>query len=225
MPPPSSPKAVAVNSISKYFDNGHFTDLTITCGGEEFRCHKVVVCSQSKFFEAACTNGFQESMTSTVDLPDDDPFHVSLMLHFLYRQRYTRAVEDMNGPKYKSRVHVHMYELGDKYDIPQLCHYAAGFLESIVCYQWGENLVHLMNTVRLVYERNPDITRRLRDIVCKALVRHLREIAANGEHRDRIIEMVHEIEQFREDLCLAQLQKPFEDANFRGGWDDWGQRD
>lgn len=147
-------------------------------------------------------------MTSTVNLPDDDPFHVSLLLHFLYRQRYTRAVEDINDPTNKPRVHIHMYELGDKYDIPELSLYAAGCLEDIVSFRWGQDLVHLLNAVHLVYERNPDITRKLRDIVLVAVVRRSTEIAADSEQRNRLVELVHEIEQFREELCLAQLYKP-----------------
>lgn len=45
-----------------FYDSGQFADLTITCGREEFRCHKIVLCSQSEFFNAACTSGFNVSM-------------------------------------------------------------------------------------------------------------------------------------------------------------------
>lgn len=55
-----------INLLTKnsFYDSGQFTDLTITCGSEEFQCHKIVLCSQSKFFKAACTSGFNVSLLS-----------------------------------------------------------------------------------------------------------------------------------------------------------------
>ena len=44
------------------YESGQFADLTIICGSEKFRCHKIVLCSQSEFFNAACTGGFNVSI-------------------------------------------------------------------------------------------------------------------------------------------------------------------
>ncbi|MCT4574108.1 BTB/POZ domain-containing protein, partial [Bacillus thuringiensis] len=38
-------------SLSALFLNDKYSDMTITCCGEEFKAHRVIVCSQSKFFD------------------------------------------------------------------------------------------------------------------------------------------------------------------------------
>lgn len=38
-----------------------FSDMTITCGGREFKAHRAVVCTQSSFFDKAFTSDFRVS--------------------------------------------------------------------------------------------------------------------------------------------------------------------
>jgi hypothetical protein len=40
-------------SLSKLRSSGKFADLAIRCGGRDFDAHRVVVCSQSSFFDNA----------------------------------------------------------------------------------------------------------------------------------------------------------------------------
>ncbi|KAL8885161.1 MAG: hypothetical protein Q9215_006941 [Flavoplaca cf. flavocitrina] len=51
-------------AIKRFYESGQFADLTIICGSEKFRCHKIVLCSQSEFFNAACTGGFNYHPTT-----------------------------------------------------------------------------------------------------------------------------------------------------------------
>lgn len=48
-------------SLSSFLFSDKFSDMTIVCGGREFRAHRVIVCSQSPFFHQALTNGFSVS--------------------------------------------------------------------------------------------------------------------------------------------------------------------
>lgn len=45
--------------LGRAYENGQFTDLTIICGEKHIAVHKLVVCTHSRIFEKACTNGFE----------------------------------------------------------------------------------------------------------------------------------------------------------------------
>ena len=78
-----------------------------------FHAHRAVVCTQSKFFEAACKQGFkvsscgytsignlanhgllQEGSTGIVQLEEEDENHVRAMIEYLYTFQYREAEGD-----------------------------------------------------------------------------------------------------------------------------------
>lgn len=84
-------------------------DLTIDCRGEEFRVHKLIVCNESDFIAACCNNDFkvsshilpsvvpaspdahkapQERRNEKIELPEDEPEIVRLMIDYLYTGVY-----------------------------------------------------------------------------------------------------------------------------------------
>ncbi|KAF4497647.1 hypothetical protein FAGAP_6179 [Fusarium agapanthi] len=69
-------------------ETGAYSDLTISCGKDQYRVHKAIICPRSHFFEAACNGEFKEAQTSTIDLPDDDPIAVRMMIEYLYHDTY-----------------------------------------------------------------------------------------------------------------------------------------
>ena len=54
MPLPGSLK-----DVSSLLTSEKYSDLTIICGDRNFKVHRAVVCTQSKFFSLACDGGFQ----------------------------------------------------------------------------------------------------------------------------------------------------------------------
>jgi len=114
--------------ISALLGSDKFSDMAIRCGGREFKAHRAIVCSQSRFFDCALTGGFavrieaisvplaihtssrpytdvgtphslsQEAATGIVDLPEDDPEVVQRFLQFLYTGTYTDPVSTYAPP-------------------------------------------------------------------------------------------------------------------------------
>ncbi|GKU04926.1 hypothetical protein FLAG1_07662 [Fusarium langsethiae] len=76
-------------SLSKLLRTGVYSDLTITCGTDKYAVHKAIVCSRSSFFAAACDGELKEAKTGEIDLPEDDPVAVKMMIRYLYTQNYT----------------------------------------------------------------------------------------------------------------------------------------
>lgn len=47
------------SSISALLFSDKFSDMTIRCDGREFKAHRAIVCTQSRFFDAAFSHTFQ----------------------------------------------------------------------------------------------------------------------------------------------------------------------
>ncbi|KAG7002071.1 hypothetical protein G7Y79_00029g063670 [Physcia stellaris] len=79
--------------------SGKYSDLTITCQGREWLVHRSVVCAQSRFFAAACDGEFEEARSGKVDLAEEYPDIVELVVGYLYNMDYSdedaiMAIED-----------------------------------------------------------------------------------------------------------------------------------
>ncbi|KAK2925542.1 BTB/POZ domain [Fusarium oxysporum f. sp. vasinfectum] len=74
---------------SNLLKTGDYCDFVIICGQARHKVHKAIICPRSDFFKAACGSGFKEAQTGEIELPDDDPFAVSMMIQYLYHQTYT----------------------------------------------------------------------------------------------------------------------------------------
>ncbi|KAF4999389.1 hypothetical protein FGRMN_2530 [Fusarium graminum] len=79
-------------SLARLLETGDYSDLTIVCGDYRHQVHKSVVCTRSHFFKAACDGKFKEAQTGEVQLPDDDPVAVRMMVEYLYHHMYTPPV-------------------------------------------------------------------------------------------------------------------------------------
>ncbi|KAF5007467.1 hypothetical protein FDECE_6205, partial [Fusarium decemcellulare] len=92
--PPSrwDPNDALKASMKKLFETGSYSDLTVVCGADHYKVHKVIICPRSGFFAGACESIFQESQTGVINLPEDDPLAVKLMLHYLYHQDYSHEI-------------------------------------------------------------------------------------------------------------------------------------
>ncbi|KAK7415696.1 hypothetical protein QQX98_005731 [Neonectria punicea] len=80
------------SSLSKLLLSEKFSDMTILCGGHEFKAHRAIVCTQSSFFDGAFSTSFKEAASKTIELPEDDPEVIKRFLEFLYTGSYTDGV-------------------------------------------------------------------------------------------------------------------------------------
>jgi hypothetical protein len=51
------------SALSSLLGSEKFSDMTIRCGGREFKAHRAIVCPQSHFFERAVMGGFAVSIS------------------------------------------------------------------------------------------------------------------------------------------------------------------
>ncbi|EUC41591.1 hypothetical protein COCMIDRAFT_40241 [Bipolaris oryzae ATCC 44560] len=75
-------------AVKRCLDSGEYSDLTITCGSDVHKVHKMIVCTQSDFLAAAIRFGGKESKQANINLPDDEPAIVKLAVHYIYTGDY-----------------------------------------------------------------------------------------------------------------------------------------
>lgn len=77
-------------SYKNIYKNKDYSDITIKFSGREIPCHKLIICTQSKYFEKLCGKGshFAESDQKIVELKEDDPDAVVGIIRQLYFGSY-----------------------------------------------------------------------------------------------------------------------------------------
>ncbi|KAF5989216.1 kelch 4 [Fusarium coicis] len=94
-------------ALGNLLKTGDYSDFVITCGETRHKVHKAIICPRSDFFKAACGSGFKEAQTGEVELPDDDPFAVSMMIEYCYHQTYTIPDDMRLVPIYQRHSMIH----------------------------------------------------------------------------------------------------------------------
>ncbi|KAF5604640.1 hypothetical protein FPANT_1429 [Fusarium pseudoanthophilum] len=94
---------------------GQFTDFAFLCKGTKIPVHKVIICAQSKVFNAACTSGFKEAISGVYDLSEYPLELVEMMVDYFYLGYYEDPRADVS--KVSLSTHLSMLALADKYAI------------------------------------------------------------------------------------------------------------
>ncbi|KAI0096202.1 hypothetical protein GGR51DRAFT_553681 [Nemania sp. FL0031] len=156
--------------LRELYHSAEYSDLTISCGERRYRVHKALICPRSDFFAAACRGDFKENREGIVDLPDDDPRAVEMMVYYFYHFRYDLAetlTEDVDtdaSPMPSALVlHVLIYALAEKYNIQGLKASALEEFKAAVTEQWDAD--GFLEAAREAYLSTVEADRGMRDIV------------------------------------------------------------
>lgn len=134
----------------------------------------------------------QEALSGVIELRHDDPATVRAMLEFCYTFTYTCPTSSSSSssshPSSSSPsrnedamiFHVHMYAVGEIYDIPSLKALAARNFDRDVDHAFPR----FPAAVRAIYETTPDSDRGLRDRALRVCAAHAVELLANPAFED-----------------------------------------
>ncbi|KAF5681516.1 hypothetical protein FCIRC_5486 [Fusarium circinatum] len=192
--------------------NQEFTDFTFICGAVQFPVHKVIVCSQSKIFHAACTGPFkvglplilvsisnieQESSTNEFDLSESSVDHVTWLIDFLYKGAY--GVESSKDSTLAD--HIYMFAMGDMYGIEPLAQYAAEQFRTGI---WDTlNLQDILPLIPKVYNSTPEHRQELRKQVVEFVKSPFRRKKEEIDAREWYDDMAEQCPDFIKDLLLS----------------------
>ncbi|KAF4949830.1 hypothetical protein FGADI_8627 [Fusarium gaditjirri] len=97
--------AISIHAaLSTLLHSEKFSDMTIICGGRQFKAHRAVVCTQSPFFDKAMSGDYVESTSRSIELPEDDPDALERFLEFLYTGTYSDGVNSTWGKPSKEAL-------------------------------------------------------------------------------------------------------------------------
>ncbi|KAI3335339.1 hypothetical protein F4824DRAFT_154463 [Ustulina deusta] len=82
------PSKELLTSFKQLYARGEYADLVITCHGKQHQVHKAIVCPRSDFFAAACRGDMKEAHSGIINLPNNNPQVVDIMVYYFYHLNY-----------------------------------------------------------------------------------------------------------------------------------------
>ncbi|THW83648.1 hypothetical protein D6D15_09429 [Aureobasidium pullulans] len=104
-----------------FFNNETFSDIILEFGPFKIHAHKVILASNSTWFEKAFSSGFSEATQTTIDLGnEEDPKLLFAMLNHFYNDDYNNHIGQNDPIRDHSTLHLEVFLLADMYDAPSL---------------------------------------------------------------------------------------------------------
>ncbi|KAK2765273.1 hypothetical protein FQN53_006927 [Emmonsiellopsis sp. PD_33] len=163
----SSPYLLDSSKLKKYLDSSMFVDFTIKTSEKEFKVHKIILSSQSEYFERMLGGEWKESVNNVVLLDEEDPQVIEAMIHFLYWADYASDKDETANVVF----HAMVYSAGERYGIPSLKKRAA--LKFDIGMDAFFEIIDLPSVTTAVYTSTISTDRFLRDRFCWSVNQHL----------------------------------------------------
>ncbi|KAF2488505.1 hypothetical protein BU16DRAFT_228555 [Lophium mytilinum] len=211
---PRTPKDVRLH-LSNYLSSGAYSDLEIRCNETRYAVHRIVLCSQVKFFENACNGEFEEAKDRIVDLSHEDPTAVQSMIQFAYTGDY--SLDD--GTENEMLQHVAVYAFSSEYDFSSLGDLAKEKSKVILEVHWSAPWIP--EIVLEIYDSTHSSERGLRDLFVDFVVQH--HEAITGMDRDAPFQRaLEDVGDFSRDcfssMSAKHLAAMTEVSSERPGW-------
>lgn len=120
------------------FGNEDFSDITITCKGETFRAHKIIIALHSTTFASMFKDDMLEGGSNAVDVKEMEPAVLRAMLHYIYKRKLE--------PEAKSELVMDLLAASDQYHVKGL----SLLCQEYVLEQVNKGLVDAEDIVRVL---------------------------------------------------------------------------
>ncbi|KAI0107921.1 hypothetical protein F4776DRAFT_668001 [Hypoxylon sp. NC0597] len=96
------------------YENDEFADVQLTCGGKQWKLHKIVVCKRSAWFKKALTGNFVEA-SGIIDIKEWSPDLIDRLITYIYEGEYiVPGSYDFVSP-------IKLWQLGDYFLVSGMC--------------------------------------------------------------------------------------------------------
>lgn len=187
----------SLSYIHSNLKTGEYSDLTLNSTTKSYTAHRLVVCSQSSVIARGIRHqdssrvNQQNTQGYFFDFLDDDPWQaVDCLVQWLYYLDYETHVWGTTQQKETADIHqegqyspgaidvtaselvlhVDVYMLAEKYDIPLLKTLALNKFETTVQEHWESD--HLLVATRIAYESEIENHREMQNAILNTYIAH-----------------------------------------------------
>ncbi|KAI7343100.1 hypothetical protein KC331_g3578 [Hortaea werneckii] len=142
-------------AAQRLFEAGKTADFTLTCGGDKYPVHRLLLALHSVYFERLFDTEFKEAHTRECELHDDHPAAVALMIKYFYSFDY--ATDPSIDARFANplEMHAHVYVVADKYSVEDLKQLACRKFTDLVPEIVPQNL-DPTDAIRLIFTATPE---------------------------------------------------------------------
>nr|OQO30859.1 hypothetical protein B0A51_01482 [Rachicladosporium sp. CCFEE 5018] len=192
--------------VGTAFTGGRWTDLDVVCGDKTFKVHKVVVCSQSAFFETAVEGMFKEARENKIDLSADGVEAVEVMINYLHFANYTRAADTTVGAdhqfvKWDMAFHIKVFALAQRCFIGGLQDMAAKRLGTLAATQWDS--ADFPKVVASIYDTRAGDDSQMKNTIVGVVAGHSKELCSTARWAKKFTALVKSNGEFSAALALV----------------------
>jgi hypothetical protein len=127
------------------------------------------------------------------------------IVSFLYNANYDDDLPD-GADISPLQLHAQMFSLADQYDISNLDTLAAEKYLSKCTLSWAP--LEFLTSIPNIYTTTPSSVRRLRDIACMIIRKHLPKMLGNEDVADMYETILTEVPEFTKDLLGSYISNP-----------------
>jgi speckle-type POZ protein len=191
-----------------------FVDYAFVCNEQDIPVHKVIVCSQSKAFDAACNGSFKKAAEKFV-ISDYSLEVVQRMVDYLYTGDYETGDEFVSEvPEQKAEaaqlnaleIHAIMFAMADEYLIDGLQIVSANKYWTTLANE--RNLFTFFASISNIYTLTPSHNRTLRDKAIQFVREKLPTEISSPEVKEAYEKVSKAIPEFTQDLVNSFLKAP-----------------
>jgi len=119
--------------------NGEMSDIKLSCNGEIFNCHKIVLCCNSEAFKTMLLNNSKEAVIGEMEVTETLATDLEALLHFIY-----------NNTIEKTRISTALLSAAHKYMVQDLVKICVDYLAENLTV---ENAVDIMTTAYSINQK------------------------------------------------------------------------
>lgn len=179
--------------IHRLYKDREHADWTLKTGPSTIeRAHSFVLWARSTYFTAACNGKFKEATIRESDMTEYGPFMVHRMLQYCYLLSYDDNPLSIHGVNetYTSKLctNVHMYNMGDYYDLQGMKLEALNKLKECLKVSEAElaeqDVASLLEVLPWIYSSTLDSDHGLRTVAASFGYRHWGTLVARPDFEE-----------------------------------------